>query len=910
MSLSPGARFGPYEIIAPLGAGGMGEVFRARDTRLDREVAIKVLPEHLSANAESRARFEREAKAVSSLNHPNICTLFDVGREGDTDYLVMELVEGETLAERLERGALPVADVLQLGAQIAEALDRAHRAGIVHRDLKPGNVMLTKSGAKLLDFGLARPIGLSEPAAERDAATASINPSPPLSAPLTSEGTIVGTFFYMSPEQLEGGVADERSDLWALGCVLYEMATGRRAFAGESQASLITSIMSSEPAPIAQVAPLSPPGLERLVQACLAKDPDDRLQSAHDIKMQLDWLVEGGSQAGVPAPVAARRRSQARLVTMLAAAGWLVAVAIAVFAWKALDHAEPEGPFFTAISSRASLDKSQSDRSTLVAETGPIALSPDGTLLATVISRGTARRKLISVYDFGDGSTQVLENTQGAQFPFWSPDSRWIGFFADGKLRKVQARGGATQTIADAFDGRGGTWNRAGVIVFAPNIHGPLMKVSANGGSAAPATRLDATEVTHRNPYFLPDGERFLFIERKSRAEAFGRLMACSLDDAEPREVLGQASNVQLSSGYLLFVREGSLVAQRFDARDLTLSGPIEPIVERLDYWNGKDVGNFSATPEGLLVVRVWLEFEATMGWYGRDGRLIETLLPDVTTLGVRASRDLKHVGFDQAGGAGQGRDIWLLDVATKQTRRATHTNTNSLIACAISSDGRRLAVSTISGGAVAVQGSGSTSSAVWIQPAAGAQNQELVLQGENFVVEDWSPDDSVLLGNSQRTDTSHDVTFIRLDDPERRVQELANTQFSETNARFSPDGAWVAYDSDESGSREVYVVDFPKAERKWRVSRDGGSRPIWSQDGTEIIFFGAGTPVAAAVTLEEVGIEIGEPEALDFSDGLVTLPVAADARRILAAQTDPGGGLTLTQVVRNWPALLEREGR
>ena len=302
MTLPAGTKLGPYEIVAPLGAGGMGEVYRAKDTRLGREVAIKVLPQHLSSNPEIRARFEREAKTVSSLNHPHICTLYDVGREGDTDYLVMELIEGETLAARLTKGALPLADVLKFGGQVADALDRAHRAGVMHRDLKPGNVMLTKSGAKLMDFGLARASGLGT--------TSELTSSPTIAGPLTAEGTILGTFQYMAPEQLEGQESDSRADLWALGCVLYEMATGRRAFDGKSQASLIAAVMHTQPAPVSQVSSMSPPALDSLVAACLAKDPADRIQSAHDVKLQLSWIAAGGSQTGVPAPVVARRKSR------------------------------------------------------------------------------------------------------------------------------------------------------------------------------------------------------------------------------------------------------------------------------------------------------------------------------------------------------------------------------------------------------------------------------------------------------------------------------------------------------------------------------------------------------------------------------------------------------------------------
>ncbi|MHC4941339.1 MAG: protein kinase domain-containing protein [Planctomycetota bacterium] len=899
MSLTPGTRLGPYEITAPLGAGGMGEVFRATDTRLGRDVAVKVLPQHLSANPEVRARFEREAKTVSSLNHPHICTLFDIGREGDTDYLVMELVEGETLAERLAKGALPAAEVLKLGAQIADALDRAHRAGVIHRDLKPGNVMLTKSGAKLMDFGLARTTGMVGPAAGSGVAMATATHSPTMAAPLTAEGTILGTFQYMAPEQMEGSEADARSDLWALGCVLYEMATGRRAFEGRSQASLIASIMGGAPPSISQVVPLTPSGLERLVQACLAKDPADRLQSAHDIRMQLEWLAEGGSQVGVPAPVAARRRSRARLAWTLAAAGWLVAVA--AVAWIALRAGRPESPFFSAIAASPS-------HRPLSLVVGPIALSPDGTRLATLV-RGSGEG-MVSVYDFRSGGASVLESTKGAGFPFWSPDGRWIGFFADGKLRKVDAGGGPAQPLADAFAGRGGTWSRTGVIVFAPDIRGPLMKVSENGGPVTAVTHPDSAEITHRNPYFLPDGKRFLFLERGSRSEAVGRLMAGSIDGATPREVLGQASNVQVSAGHLLFVRDRSLLAQRFDQSTLTLRGPIEPVAENIDYYNPRDIGNFSATLAGLLVFRRQAVAEGTLAWFDRNGRVIETLGPPEKVSDVVPSRDLRQLALIRRESSGQTLDIWVLDVATKQTRRVTFTNTPSNMDGAFSPDGERLAVSSANVGAAATQASGWASSALWIQPISGARSQETLLEKTDFGVSEWSPDGKVLLGQSQRTGTSHDITFVRLDDPEHRVHDLVNTRFTELGARFSPDGAWVVYESDESGRNEAYVVDFPSATRKWQVSRDGGDSPIWSQDGREIFFRSSGNVMAAPVTRLRDGIEIGPPTKLGLSEAPIAGPYGSDGKRFLVAQMDPATGSEPIQVVRNWSALLARQAR
>jgi Tol biopolymer transport system component len=896
MSLTPGTRLGPYEITAPLGAGGMGEVYRARDTRLDREVAVKVLPRHLSTTPEVRARFEREAKTVSSLDHPHICTLFDIGREGDTDYLVMELIEGETLAERLAKGALPIAEVLALGGQIAEALERAHRAGVVHRDLKPGNVMLTKAGAKLMDFGLARATGTAGPGAESGAAPATATRT--MAAPLTAEGTILGTFQYMAPEQLEGSEADARSDLWALGCVLYEMATGRRAFEGRSQASLITSIMGSQPASLSQVAPLSPPGLDRLVQACLAKDPADRLQSAHDIRMQLGWLADGGSQAGVPVPVAAKRRSRKRLVATLAAVGWLVAIAVAVTAWMAPRAPRPEPPFFTAVAPE--------DNPSGLANGGPIALSPDGTRLAMVVGR--RGQTMISVYDFGSGSTSVLESTQGGWYPFWSPDSRWIGFFADGKLRKVEARGGPAQPLADAFTGRGGTWSPDGVIVFAPDIYGPLMKVSENGGPATALTEPGSEEITHRNPYFLSEGKRFLFTERGS-LDVVGRLMVGSIDGATPSAVLAEASRAQLSDGYLLFVRNFSLLAQRFDEKTLALSGPILPIAEDVQYWNPQDSGNFSATSSGMLVFRRRADAERGLAWFDRDGRLIETLVPkEKEYRGAVPSRDLRQVGLVRRESSGQTLDIWLLDIESRQTRRATFTNTASqLLACAFSPGNRRMAVSNHDAAlSTSATASGGSSSTLWIQPVSGSGSEEILLEKTPFYVTDWSPDGKVLLGWSQRTGTAMDVTVVRLDDPEPQVHDLIKTRFREMWAEFSPDGAWVAYQSDESGDDEVYVVDYPNATRKWQVSRSGGSFPVWSQDGGELFFRRSGDLMAATVTREGDGIEIGAPVKLGLSEAGVRLH-GSDGERFLVTQSDPSAGRAPTQVIRNWSALLER---
>ncbi len=555
MTLSSGTRLGPYEVLAPIGAGGMGEVYRAHDPRLGRDVAIKVLPAHLSASPEVRARFEREARAISKLNHPHICTLHDIGHHDGTDYLVMELLEGETLAHRLEKGPLPLPEVLRHGVEIASALDVAHRGGIVHRDLKPGNIMLTKAGAKLMDFGLARATGLA-------VAAAGLAESPTVSRPLTAEGAIVGTLQYMAPEQLEGKEADARADLWALGCVLYEMATGRRAFAGTSQASLIAAVLKESPRPMVELQPLTPPALDRIVTRCLEKDPDQRWRSAGDLAFDLEGLASsttGGARVEVPG---AGRRAPTRLRERLgwAAAAMAALVAIGALVTPRLLHRTPEPQLMRfAVAGPAGV--------TVVTDATSTAISPDGRriVFAGVDTAGSVRLYVRSLENL---SVQVLPGTENAFMPFWSPDSRFVGFFAEGKLRKVALAGGAPEVICDASHGRGGSWNKDDVIVFAPSILGPLQRVSADGGEPVEVVRPDAArgETGLRFPRFLPDGRNFLYVSLPRRGDSFD-VYAGTLDGGEPIRVMSAGSApIYAEPGYLIFAAGDRLVAQRFDA--------------------------------------------------------------------------------------------------------------------------------------------------------------------------------------------------------------------------------------------------------------------------------------------------------------------------------------------------------
>ncbi len=496
MALPSGTKLGPYEVQAPIGAGGMGEVYRARDTRLDRTVAVKVLPSHLSSNSVARQRFEREARAISSLNHPNICSLHDVGNQDGTDYLVMEFLEGETLMERLRRGPLPPDQVLKYGIEICNGLERAHRNGVIHRDLKPGNIMLAKSGTKLMDFGLAK----SVPASASSSSDLTVSFASPVETdPLTTQGTMMGTFQYMSPEQLEGKEADARSDIFALGAVLYEMASGKRAFAGETIASTITAIMVSDPQPISTIQPMIPPALDRVVHTCLAKAPEDRFQSVHDLKLQLSWLAEGGSQAGVPAIVAFRRKRREWL-------GWAVApLLLLVGAAGYLAYYEhSRGP---NIAVRSSIEAPDKQTFSFTGDGGgPPAISPDGTqvVFAAVDSVG---KQHLWLRPLNSLTPQLIAGTDDAMFPFWSQDSRRIGFFSDGNLRIVDLLGGSAFVLCPAPSGRGATWSKNDLILFSPTFRGGLSVVSSTGGTARVVLDQKKTPFSSfRWPQFMPDG--------------------------------------------------------------------------------------------------------------------------------------------------------------------------------------------------------------------------------------------------------------------------------------------------------------------------------------------------------------------------------------------------------------------
>jgi Tol biopolymer transport system component len=889
MSLTPGTRLGPYEIASPLGAGGMGEVYRARDSRLGRDVAVKVLPQHLSSNSEVRARFEREAKTVSSLNHPHICTLFDVGREGDTDYLVMELVEGETLANKIGRGPLTTAEVLKIGTEIADALERAHRAGVIHRDLKPGNVMLTKSGAKLMDFGLARATGLA--GASASGATA-LTHSPTVAQPLTAEGTIVGTFQYMSPEQLEGKESDARSDIWALGCVLYEMATGKRAFDGSTQASLISSIMRDQPRPMVELAPMNPPALERATSQCMAKDPDDRWQSAGDLKRELEW-IRGGSSAGVPAPVA--RRGGNKLMTRIAVALALVAVAAAAFVIGT--HRSTGGE-----SARLLRFEIPSPPGGVFAGPAEVALSPDGEMLAfDVAPRDSAGAARIFVRLIGSTDARVVAGTDGGNLPFWSPDSRSLGFFAKGKLLKVSLDGSQPVVLCDAPDSRGGCWSTNDVILFAPNNQGPIARVSASGGASTPVTTVDAAkhEFGHRYPQFLPDGKHFLYV-----AVGAGNkftTFAGSLAGGSPVAVCEGGSAARYAApGFLLFLETSNgygsrrLLAQHFDPAKLRTEG--DPILVSAGVRsNNIAYPNVTVDAHGTLVVQRYEDARSDLEFRNRSGAVVREVAKQLATFGGAPSPDGSRVAYE----AGDPGDLWVRDVATGVSRRLTFNNA-FFFTLMWSRDGKRIAYSPQVAG---------TTYEIRTKAADGSSADSLVFRGPALfsLPLSWSADGRWIMAQCSDSTGAYDLWRIPMAG-QGKPEMYQRTPESEVGAEFSPDGRWLAYIASQDGKNTLYVDSFPQPGSKHEIAVEDPNGLAWLVNG-EILCVNARSEVFSVPVTTSPTFEAGTARRiLRLPPGVVLFGMAREGQLFLTGRIDPRAETSRLEVVVGWAKLLERK--
>jgi serine/threonine protein kinase/Tol biopolymer transport system component len=912
-----GSRLGPYEIQSSIGAGGMGEVYRARDTRLDRVVAIKVIAGAVALDPAFRERFDREARAVSALDHPHICTLYDVGHENGIAFLVMQYLEGETLADRLARGSRPGSDgtsgadtstrptsntpltpelALRYGAEIASALNAAHRAGIVHRDLKPGNIILTKTGAKLLDFGLAK---LAE-----EPLVAGVQPVT-RTVPLTAAGSIVGTLNYMSPEQLEGRPIDARTDIFSFGAVLFEMLTGRRAFDADSHAGLIAAILNGDPAVARELvleSPLSPPvlrALERLVGRCLAKDPDERWQSSADLGAELQWINEERLRSTrfpepetVDGPQAGRSRTRTRLMMTTGAAALLIIGGLA--AWKL----RPPPPDPEVVSFDISEDQTRFEP--FASGPGALAVSPDGRRIA--VASGSATTGQLAVRWLGSTEIVQLPGTEGAFQPFWSADGRSVAFAKrlTGQLQAVSLTGGALTTLAENVTGRG-AWGSDNVLLFSRN-NGGLYWVPQAGGRAAVATKLDkaAGEVDHLWPQFLPDGRRFLYVSL-NREPANSAIVLASLDAPERRELVKAHSSFELSADHLLFQRGGTIYAQPFDAREGQLTGDVRPIVQGVAYNAANGRAAFS-TGGATLVYRPGLanSGEPEMRWYDLDGKVLATITSGLE--GVLRNHDVSADGTRvvvQQNETGGGVDIYVIDAVRSVATRVTSdpaTDTfpiwsvdDRYVYFASGRDGRQ---------------------GLYRRASDGSGSDELLLASEEQKVPmSVSSDGQLLLYSRREARKPGDIWALRLTG-DRTPHAVLTTPYEEAGASLSPDGKWLAYHSNDLGSNQVYAQAFPGGGHRIRISNTSGAGPVWSADGQAIYYLSSdGDVMAARVTVAGDTLRALPPRLLFTPGGLRigarNLGFDARGKRFLL-MTSPderrSAPLRLSVVV-NWPS-------
>jgi Tol biopolymer transport system component/predicted Ser/Thr protein kinase len=899
MAILPGRRLGPYEILSAIGAGGMGEVYKARDTRLDRIVAIKVLPAHLADRAELRERFDREAKTIASLNHPHICTLYDTGHQDGIDYLVMEYLEGETLAQRLVKGALPIQQVLQYAIEISDALDKAHRKGVTHRDLKPGNIMLTKSGTKLLDFGLAK--------LKQEVAPASIPLSelPTANDPLTAQGTIVGTLQYMAPEQLEGKEVDARTDIFAFGVAVYEMATGKRAFEGQSQASLMVAILEREPPAMSSLQPMTPPALDRVVKKCLAKEPEKRWQAASDICDELKWIAEGGSQVTL-APAAQTKgvRLLGRRPLGFGTGALLLGAVIASLATWNLKPTPPQPVSRLVIT----LPPGQQLAGL---ENGPaVALSPDGTHLAYVARQSGSQQLYLRALD--NLEARPIPGTEAAINPFFSPDGQWVGFFAGGKLKKVSVSGGPALSLGDATNPRGASWGNQGTIIFAPTTVSVVQQVSDGGGATQPLTRPEKGEASHRWPEFLPGGKAVLFAASPTSGSWINAQIAVqSVGTGERRNLIqGGMFPRYAPSGHLVYAQGGNLMAMPFDPQRLTATGAAVPVVEGVlqSASSGAAQYGLSATGSLVFVAGGVQSVQLKLVWVNRNGAELPLAAPAHAYLAQRLSPDGRRVAVGITDSESQ---IWLYDLSRETLTRLTFEG-NSNQYPAWTPDGKRIAFQSNKEGPLNL---------FWQLADGSGGLERLTTSDSTQIANSWSPDGQLLAFHEINPGTQRDIWVLRMGDPSpgsgqvRKAQPFLRTRFDEAGSRFSPDARWLAYISNESGRYEIYVQPYPGPGGKWQVSTEGGTEPVWNPSGREL-FYRSGDKMMAVEIATQPSFSAGTPRMLfegQYQPTPATLPnydVSPDGQRFLmlkpvaAAQAAP----TQINVVLNWFGELKQK--
>jgi eukaryotic-like serine/threonine-protein kinase len=912
MAIQSGTRLGPYEITAAIGTGGMGEVYRATDTNLGRQVAIKVLPDTFASDPERLARFEREAKTLAALNHPNIAQIYGFEKADGIRALVMELVEGPTLADRIAQGPIPLDEVLPIAKQIAEALEAAHEQGIIHRDLKPANIKLRRDGAvKVLDFGLAKAL---EPIS---GAGIDATASPTITSPamMTGVGVLLGTAAYMSPEQARGKAVDKRSDIWAFGCVLYEMLTGGRPFdAGEVSDTLAlvllrevdwSSLPTSTPSPI-----------HRLLRRCLEKDRKHRLPDIGVARLEIeDALAAPSSAAESPRT----RRPARQRVAWTAAAGFAVAaIALAVLHFS-------ESPPRPAASIRFSVTP---PADMLISGQGHW-LSPDGRYLAfRVAPRGalaaTGPTVRLAIRSFHEADARVLPGTEGVWNAFWSPDSRFLAFFADGKLQKIDITGGPPQVLCDASSGAstGGTWNSDGTIVFSVGDSARsvgLFRVSSGGGTPVQVTTPDASrnEGRHAKPRFLPDGRHFLYVVPSGTSGSLSQssVHVGSLLDGEPaKHLLRSDTEAIYADGFLLYVLDGTLLAQPFDPDRLELTGDRVVVAQNIDVLSAAALNNVSASTTGLLSYRTTSSegVGSQLMWFDRSGKMLGTVGERADQTEVQLSPDGTRAAVSVLDPARRTRDIWIYDLMRNGLRTRFTFDAGEDWSSVWSPDGRSLIFTA-----------GRPSPLDLYQKNAdgsGAESRLVESEGAgrpNKFVRSWSADGRFVLYNSGAfgSPMGNDLWVLSLSQ-DRKPRALLDTPFNEVDGRFSPDGRWVAYRSNESGRNEIYVMPFTGEGGKWQVSTTGGDQPRWRRDGRELFYISGSTIVAAEVNGTGPAFQVGTLRRLfdvnrrttpylGFGTGTV-YDVTADGQRFLVNAAEEQAGLPPPiTVITNWTTTL-----
>ena len=894
MSMNAGQRLGPYEIVAAIGAGGMGEVYRARDTRLDRTVAIKVLPSHLSSDPDFKQRFEREARAISSLNHPNICTLYDVGSQGGVDYLVMEHLEGETLADRIMRGALPLAELVKIGGETADALERAHRAGIVHRDLKPGNIMLTKSGAKLLDFGLAKPAAIGAAAASGSAPllsaamTANTSPSPLTPhSPLTSAGALVGTIQYMSPEQLQGIEADARADVFALGSVLYEMATGKRPFEGKSQIKVASAILEDDPPAPSSIQPSVSAALEQLIRACHAKDRDQRMQSALDVKLHLLWI---GQSAVTPRVDDSKLRGSVSRNVLFAAS-------LLIVAWLGLlfyVFSRPAAPAAQAM--RFSVQSPEPYPSFWT----HVDFTPDGRNI--IFDAQIAGTTSLWIRPIDGTEARRMEGTDRGVNPFTSPDSRFVGFFTDdgsGSLKKAPVAGGPAETVATLPRGPmppTGAWSPDGTILVSNGSE--FYRVSASGGTPAKMEFKDAKGNIVRGvqPDFLPDGDHFLFL-----SEPTDKIVTvASLRSGRTQDLFPADARASYASGYILYVREGTLMARAFDAARLRVTGDPVALATDLHYFAALGMAQYGVSTTGSVIYYAGVKPERLL-WVDRGGKTLGEVATGIVSASPSSTEDFSQFALSRDGSRiavpiwdsrRSGGDLWITEVARNASTRLT--SAGNAVFPQWSPTGDAVVYSIIAGSPPALR----------LQSLNSQTAEELVPRGSVQLAWEWSRDGEYLLYSD-----GNDLFALPMRG-ERKPVPIASNSGTIEWARFSPDRKWIAYDAQEGGGSQVYVIPFQSQGERRPVSTQGGSRPRWRDDGRELYYVAPDRTIISVPVTPGAALQLGTPTPLFHANPLADVGYAPspDGQRFLVNSADTG--FQPPTVVLNWPTEVKAKER